>query len=200
MRASLFEKRQQRLIEIILAKTFLYSENPSFKLVCGEISQFYFNCKPTMLNAEGKLLLGLLGFEKLRRLGISAAGGLELGSVPFSGAISLISRLRGEPINDFIVRKTTKDHGVIAKIEGDSLKPGNRVAVLDDVITTGGSTIRAIDACESVGLIVVKVLVLVDRQEMNGRENILERVSNVEALLTKDQVMEAYSAQNSNLT
>ena len=95
-------------------------------------------------------------------------GGLELGSVPISSAVSLISQLEGQPIKEFIVRKEKKDHGIPAKVEGEFVA-GEKVVVVDDVITTGGSTIKAIEAVQKLGLEVSKVVVLVDREEMNGR-------------------------------
>lgn len=186
------EGMRYRLIELIIEKSYQCSDEATFKLVCGLMSRFYFNCKPTMLSAEAKPLLGELGFASLRGLGLVAVGGLELGSIPLSGAISHTSQRYGEPIDEFIVRKNEKDHGIPAKIESSGLKEGDWVAVVDDVVTTGGSTIQAINACEEKGLIVKKVLVLVDRQEMNGRENILARVPVVEALVTRDEVVEIY--------
>jgi len=101
---------KDRLMEIILEKSFQYSEEPIFKLVSGGVSNFYFNCKPTMLDPEGKELIGRLIFSTIRDLEVAGIGGLELGSVPISSAVSLISQLEGQPIKEFIVRKEKKDH------------------------------------------------------------------------------------------
>ncbi|HAA04767.1 MAG TPA: orotate phosphoribosyltransferase, partial [Syntrophobacteraceae bacterium] len=87
------------------------------------------------------------------------------------------------------------DHGTMASIEG-KVNTGDRVVVVDDVVTTGGSTIKAIQACRQAGLEVVKVVVLVDRQEMNGRANILAEVAEVEALATRDELMEMYRVRS----
>jgi orotate phosphoribosyltransferase len=185
------EKMKNRLLEIVLEKSFQYAEEPVFKLVSGGVSNFYFNCKPTMLDPEGKELIGRLVFAKIRDLDISGIGGLELGSVPISSAVSLISQLEGKPLKEFIVRKEKKDHGIPAKMEGE-FAPGERVVVVDDVITTGGSTIKAIETVENLGLKVAKVIVLVDREEMHGRQNIQKLCPEVEALITCSEVMELY--------
>jgi orotate phosphoribosyltransferase len=186
------EAMKNRLMEIILDKSFQYAEEPIFKLVSGGVSNFYFNCKPTMLDPEGKELIGRLIFAEIRDLEVSGIGGLELGSVPISSAVSLISQLEGKPIREFIVRKERKDHGIPAKMEGE-FAPGEKVVVVDDVITTGGSTIKAIEAVQDLGLTVAKVIVLVDREEMNGRENIQKLCPEVEALIKRSEVMQLYS-------
>lgn len=185
------DSMKNRLIEIVLEKSFQYAEEPMFKLVSGGVSNFYFNCKPTMLDPEGKELIGRLVFAQIRDLEVSGIGGLELGSVPISSAVSLISQLEGKPLKEFIVRKEKKDHGIPAKVEGD-FSQGERVVVVDDVITTGGSTIKAIEAVEDLGLKVAKVVVLVDREEMNGRQNIQKLCPEVEALITRSEVMDLY--------
>jgi orotate phosphoribosyltransferase len=188
------EPMKDRLMELILAKSFQYADKPIFKLVSGAMSNFYFNCKPTMLDPEGKELIGRLIFEKIRDLEVTAIGGLALGSVPISGAVSLISRLEGKGIKEFIVRKEQKDHGIPAKVEGEC-RAGERVVVVDDVITTGGSTIQAIEAVRKLGFKVVKVVVLVDREEMNGRQNIEKLCPDVEALVKRSEMMALYKAR-----
>lgn len=182
---------KDRLMEIILEKSFQYSEEPIFKLVSGGVSNFYFNCKPTMLDPEGKELIGRLIYSTIRDLEVAGIGGLELGSVPISSAVSLISQLEGHAIKEFIVRKEKKDHGIPAKVEGE-LVAGEKVVVVDDVITTGGSTIKAIEAVQKLGLEVSRVVVLVDREEMNGRQNIEKLCPEVEALINRTEVMALY--------
>ena len=182
---------KDRLMEIILEKSFQYSEEPTFKLVSGGVSNFYFNCKPTMLDPEGKELIGRLIFSTIRDLEVTGIGGLELGSVPISSAVSLISQLEGQPIKEFIVRKEKKDHGIPAKVEGEFVA-GEKVVVVDDVITTGGSTIKAIEAVQKLGLEVAKVVVLVDREEMNGRQSIEKLCPEVEPLIKRTEVMALY--------
>ncbi len=182
---------KERLKELILEYAFQYSETPTFKLAHGGVSQFYFNCKRITLDPEGQYLIGNLAFEAIRELDMQAIGGLTLGADPISGAVAYTSWLKGKPIQAFVVRKKQKDHGIVSLIEG-KVKAGDRVVVVDDVITTGGSTLQAIAACRQAGLEVVKVVVLIDRQEMNGKENILKEVPYLEALVTKDEIMELY--------
>jgi len=185
------EKMRNRLLELILEYTFQYSETPVFKLAHGGTSQFYFNCKRVTLDPEGQYLIGNLVFDAVKDLQINAIGGLTLGADPIANATAYSSWLRGQPIQSFIVRKGRKDHGIIAAIEG-KVKAGDRVVVVDDVVTTGGSTLQAVSACKEAGLVIVGAITLVDRQEMNGRENIEKRVPHFKALITRDDVMRMY--------
>jgi len=185
---------RSRLIELLLEFAFQYSDTPRFKLAHGGTSQFYFNCKRVTLDPEGQYLIGNLVFEAVRDLRIQGIGGLTLGADPIAGAAAYSSWLKGEPIQSFVVRKTQKDHGIVAPIEG-KVKAGDRVVVVDDVVTTGGSTLQAISACRRSGLEIAGVVVLVDRQEMNGRQNIVAEVPNFTALVTRDEIMKAYSGQ-----
>lgn len=182
---------RERLKEMILQDAFQFSDAPIFKLVHGGTSQFYFNCKRVTLDPEGQYLIGNLIFELIRDLNVQAIGGLTLGADAIANAVSYTSWLEHKAIQSFVVRKKQKDHGAVNLIEG-KVKAGDRVVVLDDVITTGGSTLQAISACRFADLEVVKVVVLVDRQEMNGRENILKEVAEVDALFTRDEIMELY--------
>ncbi len=186
-----FTEMRERLIELLLEFAFQYSETPRFKLAHGGGSQFYFNCKRVTLDPEGMCLIGNLVYEAVKGQGIRGIGGLTLGADPIANAAAYTSWLRGEPIQSFVVRKTQKDHGIIAPIEG-KVKAGDRVFVVDDVITTGGSTLQAISACRQSGLEIAGVVALVDRQEMGGRQRILEEAPNFTALVTRDEVMERY--------
>jgi len=185
------EEMRKRLIDLLLEFAFQYSETPRFKLAHGGTSSFYFNCKRVTLDPEGQYLIGNLVFEAVRELKITGIGGLTLGADPIANATAYSSWLRGQPIQSFVVRKAQKDHGIIAPIEG-KVKAGDRVVVLDDVVTTGGSTLQAISACKQAGLDIAGVVVLVDRQEMSGRERIESEVPNLKALVTRDEVMEIY--------
>ena len=184
-------KMKERLKQLVLENAFQYSEVPVFKLVHGGLSQFYFNCKQVTLDPEGQYLIGNLIFAAIRNLSVKAIGGLTLGADPIANAVAYTSWLQGNPVQSFVVRKKPKDHGTASLIEG-RVQAGERVVVVDDVVTTGGSTLQAIAACRQAGLEVVKVVVLVDRQEMQGRENILKEVPDVEALITVDDIMEMY--------
>lgn len=182
---------KDRLLQLILEYAFKFSENAEFKLVHGGMSRFYFNCKRVTLDPEGQYLIGNLVFDALKDLNVNAVGGLTLGADPIAGAVSYTSWLRHAPVQSFVVRKKQKEHGTSSLIEG-KVQAGDRVVVVDDVVTTGGSTLQAVDACRAAGIEVLKVVVLVDRQEMNGRENIMKEVPDFEALVTRDEVMELY--------
>jgi orotate phosphoribosyltransferase len=182
------DKMKERLGEIILARSFKYSENPPFTLASGRKSNFYFNCKPTTLDPEGMNLIGAIIFNMLKDSDITAAGGLTLGADPIANALSVISYQKGKPIKSFIVRKDIKDHGTKSAIEGNVLR-GEKIVIIDDVITTGGSTIIAIEQARKEGLSVERVITLIDREE-GGRENILQHVDNIESVLTRTEVME----------
>jgi len=181
---------KQELIEILCRKSFQYSPEPKFKLVSGAMSRFYVNCKPTTLSPRGMFLTGHLIFEILRDLHLDGVGGLTFGADPMAVATAFVSEMKGNPIYAFSVRKTRKDHGIVRWIEGD-IKPGNRVAIIDDVATTGGSTIKAIERARSERLDVVKAVVLVDRQE-GGIENIREHVEDVSAIILRDELIEQF--------
>ncbi len=177
---------KKELIHILCEKSFKYTPDPTFKLVSGLMSRFYINCKPTTLSPRGMYLTGHLVLEEVRDLDLAGIGGLTFGADPIAMATAFASELKGRPINAFSIRKTRKDHGVIKWVEGD-MAPGDRVAVIDDVATTGGSTIKAIERARSEGLDVVKAVILVDRQE-GGLENI-RRYVDVSAVITRDELM-----------
>jgi orotate phosphoribosyltransferase len=188
------EKMKERLCEIILEKSFKYSENPPFTLASGRQSYYYFNCKPTTLDPEGMNLIGAIIFDLVKDTEITATGGLTLGADPIANALAVISYQKGKPIKSFIVRKDVKDHGTKSAIEGN-VRPGEKVAIIDDVITTGGSTITAIEYARKSGLDIAMVITLIDREE-GGRENILKYVDNIKSILTRTEVMKLREKQN----
>jgi orotate phosphoribosyltransferase len=180
---------KQELIELICRKSFKYSPEPIFKLVSGRMSCFYVNCKPVTLSPRGMFLIGHLMADAVKDANISGVGGLTFGADPISVAAAFASELKGFPIKAFSIRKTQKDHGIVRWIEGD-MAPGERVAIIDDVATTGGSTIKAVERARSEGLEVVKAVILVDRQE-GGLENIRDHVADVSAIITRDELLAA---------
>ncbi|MFZ5692063.1 MAG: orotate phosphoribosyltransferase [Pseudomonadota bacterium] len=156
---------RRRLHEIIRKRSFGRGE---VTLASGRKSDFYFNLKPTMLDAEGAALLAELTLDALAGENIDYVGGLEMGAVPLAGAIAQLSFMRGHPIQAFFVRKKPKEHGARLAVEGlapgESLK-GKRVVIVEDVTTTGGSAIKAVDAVRESGAEIVMVLTMVDREE-----------------------------------
>ncbi len=189
-------KMKKRLTELILEKAFKYSEEPVFKLVSGRMSNYYFNCKAVTLRPEGMYLIGNIVYEMIKELGAKGIGGLTLGADPISNAVAYTSYLKGIPIESFVVRKSAKSHGTMQWIEGNVTK-GDKVVIVDDVITTGKSTIEAITRAGEAGLEIVKVIALIDRQE-GGRENIESLGFKVEAVVTREEVMKLYRAETGN--
>lgn len=165
---------RDRLFDILYAKSFIYREDPPFTLVSGRQSFYYFDCKATTLDAEGVSLIGEVMFEAIEPLigpmGIDGIGGLTLGADPISISAAIAAGRRGRSLSPLIVRKEPKKHGTQKWIEGDAARVKN-VVVIDDVITTGGSTITAIERMRESGLAIVKAAVIIDREE-GGRENI----------------------------
>ncbi|OPY85464.1 MAG: Orotate phosphoribosyltransferase [Smithella sp. PtaU1.Bin162] len=186
---------KERLGEIILDRSFKYSDNPPFTLASGRQSNYYFNCKPTTLDPEGMNLIGAIIFDMVKDSNITAAGGLTLGADPIANSLAVISYQKGKPIKAFIVRKDVKDHGTKSAIEGN-VKAGERVLIIDDVITTGGSTITAIEQANKAGLIVEGVITLIDREE-GGRENIQKYMANIQSILTRTEIMAIRAKRNS---
>jgi orotate phosphoribosyltransferase len=154
-----------RLAEIIRARSFGRGE---ITLASGRKSDFYFNLKPTMLDPEGAALLAELTFDALKDDKLDYVGGLEMGAVPLAGAIAQLSWLKNHPIAAFFVRKKPKEHGARLAVEGlakgETLQ-GKRVVIVEDVTTTGGSAIKALDAVRDAGGEVVLVYTMIDREE-----------------------------------
>jgi orotate phosphoribosyltransferase len=154
-----------RLADIIFARSFGRGE---ITLASGRKSDFYFNLKPTMLDPEGAALLAELTLDALAKDRIDYVGGLEMGAVPIAGAIAQLSFLKGTPIAAIFVRKKPKEHGAKLSVEGlakgETLK-GKRVVVVEDVTTTGGSALKAVEAVRDAGGEVALVFTMVDREE-----------------------------------
>jgi len=180
---------KNELVALLCQKSFKYSPEPTFKLVSGRLSQFYVNCKPTVMHPRGMFLAGHLMFAAMADLRPAGVGGLTFGADPIAVATAFVSGLKEQPIAAFSIRKIKKDHGIAKWIEGD-LAAGDRVVVIDDVVTTGGSTIQAIERAREEGLEVVRVVVLVDRQE-GGMDHIRRHVADVRAIVTRDDLMAA---------
>ncbi len=179
--------RKQRLIELLLVDCFRYKTDPPFTLSSGATSPYYVDCKQLTLSAEGQAIVGALGYELARAHEVIAVGGLTLGADPIACAIAHHSFARSQRLQAFVVRKEPKGHGTERWIEG-TVSPGSRVAVVDDVLTTGRSTQQAITHARQAGLIVEHALVLVDREE--GGADALRAVGvEVHALVTRSELM-----------
>ncbi len=157
---------RSRLIEIVNKRSF--STGGETKLVSGRSTTFYFNMKPTMLDPEGGHLIATLILDALEGSDVDLIGGLEMGAVPLAVAVAVSSQIKGWPLRAFFVRKQAKEHGARKLVEG--LAPGEtlqgkRIVVLEDVTTTGGSAMKAIEALKQEGAVIDRVITVVDRQE-----------------------------------
>jgi orotate phosphoribosyltransferase len=181
---------RERLISLLLEKSFGYSEEATIKLASGKMSNYYIDCRKTTYSPEGQYLVGNIIFEMIKDQKIDAIGGLTMGADPISCSVAFASHINKRDIGSFAIRKERKEHGMQRQVEGN-VKEGDRVVIIDDVITTGGSTVKAIEAARREGLDIVKVIVLVDREE-GGKEELLKHVSKVEVICTKSELLEAY--------
>jgi orotate phosphoribosyltransferase len=157
---------RQDLLRLLAHKSFRLGE---FKLSSGGTSDYYIDCRTTTLDAKGARLTGQVFFDEIRQRGwkAEAIGGLTMGADPIVVAVSVVS---GE-LQGFLVRKAEKQHGTGQRIEGFRER-GARVVIVDDVCTTGASTVQAIEAAREFGFQVVGVLCLVEREEAKGRASV----------------------------
>jgi orotate phosphoribosyltransferase len=160
------ETSRQNLLRLLAYKSFRLGE---FKLSSGGTSDYYIDCRTTTLDAKGARLTGEVFFNEIRQRGWKpqAIGGLTMGADPIVVAVSVVS---GE-LDGFLVRKAEKQHGTGQRIEGFRGK-GARVVIVDDVCTTGASTVQAIEAAREFGFEIVGVMCLVEREEAKGRPNV----------------------------
>ena len=179
---------RQRLKEILLEKSY---RKGTFTLTSGKSSDFYIDGKQTTLSAEGGYLCGKLILEIINAAEepIEAVGGMTLGADPLVSAVSVVSHLENCPIPAFIVRKEAKGHGTGNYIEGMSnMPPGSRVALLEDVVTTGGTLLKVIERVEAQGFKVGLVITVVERQE--GGVDVLAKAGyKLESLFTREQLL-----------
>lgn len=156
-------------------------------LASGRESDFYIDCRGVALSAEGHVLIGRLLLDLARTIepDLQAVGGLTMGADPLASAASLTSFLEGRPVGAFLVRKEPKGHGTQRFCEGLQLLPPNaRAVVLEDVVTTGGSSLKAVERARAEGLQVNAVVALVDRAE-GGREFLESQGLKVASLFTR---------------
>jgi orotate phosphoribosyltransferase len=178
------EADRARLLELLRTLSF---ERRKVTLASGRESDFYIDCKRTALTAEGHVLVGRCLFDRVRKVKplVRGVGGLTLGADPIASAIALTSFLEGEAVDAFIVRKEPKGHGTGQWIEGRKTIPdGSRVVVIEDVVTTGGSALKAIERCRAEHLVPVACVALVDRLE-GGREAIEAQGVPLDPLFTR---------------
>jgi orotate phosphoribosyltransferase len=177
---------QDRLTRLLAERS---TRRGHFTLASGRQSTVYIDARLTAMSPEGLSVIGPLAYDVLDRSGwnVGSVGGLTLGADPISYAIAYASASTSKPLRAFTVRKEPKVHGTGKLIEGP-FQAGDRVAVIEDVITTGGSALRAVEAVRAAGGIVAGVLALVDREE-GGKEAILDIGLSVISLVTAAQIL-----------
>jgi len=167
---SMMRNARARLLRMLAEKSFRLG---NFTLSSGSTSDYYIDCRLTTLDAGGAVATGELVLEEIkgRKWQADAIGGLTMGADPLVIATSVISAQQGTPIPGFLVRKSEKTHGTGQRIEGFREK-GAHVVIVDDVCTTGASTIQAVEAAREFGFQISGVLCLVEREEASGRANV----------------------------
>ena len=177
---------KEELLELL--KKYAYKKG-EFKLSSGKTSEHYVNCKPVTLTGRGLTLSSLL---LLKEVETSYVGGLTLGADPLVSGVALVSALDSRLVNGLIVRKEAKGHGTQAYIEGLLPPEGTKITVLEDVITTGGSAIKAATRLRDAGYVVERVVAIVDRQEDKEADEFMESVDlELRSLFTLDEVIDA---------
>ena len=154
---------ERKLLELLKTRSFKRAPaGEKFKLASGEESDYFIDGKMTAVHSEGALLIGEVLYERTKDDRIDAIGGLQVGAVPLATSAAIAYARHGRTIEGFWAREAVKDHGTQKRVEG-GIKPGMRVAVLDDVFTKGGSTLKAVEAVREYGCEVAFVIALVDR-------------------------------------
>ena len=190
---------REQLLALLAEKSFRLGQ---FTLSSGATSDYYIDCRLTTLDANGALATGQAVLHEIesRDWRPDAIGGLTMGADPIVVATSVISAQQGRPIHGFLVRKAEKTHGTAQRIEGFRQKPA-RVVIVDDVCTTGASTVQAIEAAREHGFDVVGVMCLVDRQEAGGRANVEKAAAPAPfvALFTTSDVRTEHMSRRENM-
>src|SRR5438105_5924291 len=183
---------RQELLSLLATKSFRLGE---FKLSSGGTSDYYIDCRTTTLDARGAQLTGQVFLEEIRSHGwnVQAIGGLTMGADPIVVAVAVNSG----NVHGFLVRKAEKQHGMTQRIEGFREK-GARVVIVDDVCTTGSSTVQAIEAAREFGFEVAGVMCLVEREEANGRPNVEKAAAPAQfvSIFTANDVRREHVLQN----
>jgi orotate phosphoribosyltransferase len=189
---------KQRLREILQQTSLQSRDEPVFRLASGKVSRYYVDCKQALSDPEARALVGELILERLGGISLDAVGGMELGAYPIATAVSdAIFRATGEKVRAFVVRKESKQHGIQGLIAGNA-RPGDRTLIVDDVVTAGSSTIKAIKGARQAGLAVARAIVLIDREEEDGRMNVEAQGVSLEALFTLSELLDEHDQNQSD--
>ncbi len=179
-------RARERLRALLIERSLRFGD---FTLASGAKSHYYVDVRQTSLDGEGALLIAQLLVPILREAGVEAVGGLTLGADPIIGSVIAVARSQGLPLAGFIVRKEAKGHGTGRRIEGP-FRPGLKVAIVDDVITKGGSALHAFEAASEEGADVRVVACVVDRGA-GGAEEFAARGIRFRAVYAMQELLEA---------
>lgn len=178
---------KRRLARLLVEKSYREGD---FVLASGRRSDYYFDCRVTALHAEGSWLIGRLFNDLLKDLDIRGVGGMTMGADPLVSSTTVLSHELGRPLHGLLVRKESKGHGTNQFVEGlGNFQPGDPVTMLEDVVTTGGSLLKACDRVRDAGLNIVAVCAILDREE-GGREKLKEAGYELHALFTRKELVE----------
>lgn len=171
-------------------QSFKWDPQGGFKLASGLTSPFYVDCRALMAHPGARRLVAQLAYDALRHVQLDCLGGLEIGAISIATTISDYAYVAQPPRDwrTFVVRKQAKDHGLGKLIEG-AYKPGDQALIVDDVLTSGGSLLKAVTAARGAGLNVTHALVIVDRHEQDGRRTVEAEGVTLVSLLTIDDLM-----------
>jgi orotate phosphoribosyltransferase len=171
---------------------FKWDPDKGFRLASGLTSPYYVDCRALMAQPSARALVAELAWQRLNHLPIDCIGGLEIGAISIATTISdyAYTATPRQEWRTFVVRKQPKDHGLGKLIEG-VVEPGDRALIVDDVLTSGGSLLKAIAAARSAGLVVTHALVIVDRKEQDGRPKVEAEGLTLLSLLTIDDLTSA---------
>ena len=182
-------EQRQLLLELLATRAYRHG---NFTLASGRTSSHYVNCKPVSLSGLGLALLSAQMLE-LVEPGAVAVAGLTLGADPLVSGVAQAAALAGQALDALIVRKEAKGHGTGAWLEGPLPEPGSRITVLEDVVTTGGSSLKAVKQLREAGYVVERVVTIVDRQQ-GGLAAMQEAGLELRSLFQLDEVAAAHQA------
>ena len=183
------QELKKKLAAILVEKSY---KEGDFTLTSGKKSEYYFDCKQTALHPEGSYLLGRLFLDILKEYDVvQGVGGMTLGADPLVSSVTVVSYMEGMPLPGFIVRKKSKGHGTDQYLEGlANFEPGDKVVMLEDVVTTGGTLVTACQRVKDAGLDIVGVVCVLDREE-GGRENLKQAGFELKSIFTRSELKDA---------
>jgi orotate phosphoribosyltransferase len=185
------QARREALLPLLATRAYRHGQ---FTLASGRTSHHYVNCKPVSLSGEGLALVGGLLLEQVEPHAAAVAG-LTLGADPLVSAVAVLAALAGRALDALIVRKQVKGHGTGAWLEGPLPEPGSLITVLEDVVTTGGSSLQAVRQLREAGYRVDRVVTIVDRQE-GGQEAMAAAGLNLRSLFLLEEVAAVAAARH----